>query len=117
MNTTSHNTTKFYTTAGNNGIAHEDWEGQSNFMNNYRPINESMVFVYEYGEPEGLAPKEYIDFVVTQLFYTSNMYHDLLHRLGFDELSGNFQAYNFGKGGRGGDPVILNAQDGSGFNK
>ena len=69
-----------------------------------------MVFVYDYEEPLGLAPKEYIDFVVTQLFYTSNMYHDLLHRVGFDEQSGNFQAYNFGKGGKGGDPVITNAQ-------
>lgn len=116
MNVTK-NMTTFYTTIGNNIIAHEDWEGQSNYIYNYRPVNESMVFVYEYEEPLGLAPKEYVDFVVTQLFYTSNMYHDLLHRLGFDELSGNFQAYNFGKGGRGGDPVICNAQDGSGFNK
>jgi len=110
------NATTFYTTAGNNVIAHEDWEGQSNYIHNYRPINESMAFVYDYEEPLGLAPKEYVDFVVTQLFYTSNMYHDLLHRVGFDEQSGNFQAYNFGKGGKGGDPVITNAQDGSGFN-
>lgn len=54
--------------------------------------------------------------VITQLFYTCNMYHDLLYRLGFDEISGNFQMYNFGKGGRGGDAVIANAQDGSGYN-
>jgi extracellular elastinolytic metalloproteinase len=68
-----------------------------------------MVFVYDYGAEEGLAPKEYYEMVVTQLFYTSNVYHDLLHRIGFDEISGNFQAYNFGLGGRGGDPVICNA--------
>ncbi|RXK40919.1 extracellular elastinolytic metalloproteinase [Tremella mesenterica] len=110
------NMTTFYTTVGNNVIAHEDWEGQNNFLLNYRPVNESLSFVYDYGEPDGLAPKEYIDMVVTQLFYTSNMYHDLLYRLGFDEISGNFQAYNFGLGGRGGDPVIANAQDGSGYN-
>ena len=35
---------------------------------------------------------------------------------GFDEPSGNFQQYNFGRGGLGGDAVIANAQDGSGFN-
>ncbi|ORX33984.1 putative extracellular elastinolytic metallo proteinase precursor [Kockovaella imperatae] len=115
MNTTG-NTTHFYTTAGNNVIAHEDWEGQNNYLLNYRPINESLTFVYDYGEPDGLAPREYIDFVITQLFYTSNMYHDLTYRLGFDELAGNFQAHNFGKGGNGGDPVIANAQDGSGMN-
>jgi extracellular elastinolytic metalloproteinase len=87
MNVT-HNTTTFYTTAGNNVIAHEDWEGQNNYLLNYRPINESMVFVYDYGETEGLGPKEYVDMVITQLFYTSNMYHDLTYRLGFDEISG-----------------------------
>jgi len=115
MNVTG-NVTEFATTIGNNVIAHEDWEGQNNYLNNYRPINESLTFVYDYGEPEGLAPKEYVDFVVTQLFYTSNMYHDLTYRLGFDELAGNFQADNFGNGGRGGDPVIANGQDGSGYN-
>lgn len=93
-----------------------DWEGQNNWLHNYRPKNESLSFVYPYLEPDGLRPKEYIDMVVTQLFYTCNMYHDLLYRLGFDELSGNFQMYNFGKGGRGGDAVIANAQDGSGYN-
>jgi extracellular elastinolytic metalloproteinase len=103
------NSTDFYTTAGNNVIAHEDWEGQNNFLTNKRPVNDSMVFVYDYGAEEGLAPKEYYEMVVTQLFYTSNVYHDLLHRIGFDEISGNFQAYNFGLGGRGGDPVICNA--------
>jgi extracellular elastinolytic metalloproteinase len=105
----SHNATSFDTTIGNNIIAHEDWEGRDNFLHNYRPVNENATYVYEYGEPLGLAPKEYIDFVVTQLFYTSNMYHDLLYRLGFDELAGNFQAHNFGLGGRGGDPVTCNA--------
>jgi extracellular elastinolytic metalloproteinase len=116
MNVTSNYTT-FSTTIGNNVIAHEDWEGRDNYLLNYRPVNDSFVFVYDYGEPEGLAPKEYVDFVVTQLFYTSNMYHDLTYRLGFDELAGNFQADNFGNGGRGGDPVIANGQDGSGYNK
>ena len=115
MNVTGNYTT-FYTTIGNNVIAHEDWEGQNNYLTNYRPVNESMSFVYDYGEPEGLGPKEYVDMVITQLFYTSNVYHDLTYRLGFDELSGNFQAHNFGLGGKGGDPVIANGQDGSGYN-
>lgn len=63
-------------------------------------------------DPIAFAPRS--DLAVTQLFYTSNMYHDLLYRLGFDELSGNFQMDNFGKGGLGGDAVICQAQDGSG---
>lgn len=103
-------------TVGNNVLAHEDWEGRNNFLDNHRPVAKDMNFKYDYGEPDGLAPKEYVDFAITQLFYTCNAYHDLLHRLGFDEVSGNFQMYNFEKGGRGGDPVIANAQDGSGYN-
>lgn len=115
MNATS-NITTFYTTIGNNILAHEDWEGQNNYLKNYRPVNESLTFVYDYGEPDGLAPREYIDLATTQLFYTSNMYHDLTYRLGFDELAGNFQMDNFKNGGKGGDAVIANAQDGSGTN-
>jgi hypothetical protein len=37
-------------------------------------------------------------------------------RYGFDEVSGNFQQYNFGRGGEENDAIIMNAQDGSGFN-
>lgn len=53
---------------------------------------------------------------VTQLFYLSNWYHDRLYALGFDEAAGNFQSNNFGLGGAGGDPVLAEAQDGSGTN-
>lgn len=38
------------------------------------------------------------------------------HSYGFDEVSGNFQQHNFGRGGRENDGVIANAQDGSGYN-
>jgi extracellular elastinolytic metalloproteinase len=38
------------------------------------------------------------------------------YRYGFDEVAGNFQQYNFGRGGAENDAVITNAQDGSGFN-
>lgn len=44
------------------------------------------------------------------------MYHDLLYTLGFNEAAGNFETSNNGKGGKGNDAVILNAQDGSGTN-
>ena len=51
---------------------------------------------------------------VQNLFYLNNVIHDILYRHGFDEAAGNFQADNFGKGGRGRDPVQAEAQDGSG---
>ena len=52
--------------------------------------------------------------LVTQLFYTSNWYHDQLYALGFDEAAGNFQTDNFDHGGSGNDEVQAEAQDGSG---
>lgn len=51
---------------------------------------------------------------VQNLFYLSNRIHDILYRHGFDEAAGNFQRDNFGKGGRGNDPVQAEAQDGEG---
>jgi extracellular elastinolytic metalloproteinase len=46
---------------------------------------------------------------------TSRAY-SVLRRYGFDEVAGNFQQYNFGRGGAENDAVIANAQDGSGYN-
>jgi len=43
-------------------------------------------------------------------FYVSNMVHDITYVYGFDEASGNFQANNFGKGGRANDRVRVNNQ-------
>ena len=41
--------------------------------------------------------------------------HDLFYMYGFNEEAGNFQDDNGGHGGKGGDAVIANAQDGSGY--
>ncbi|GJJ14215.1 hypothetical protein Clacol_008477 [Clathrus columnatus] len=111
------------TTIGNNVYAHENWEGRNSWVNNLRPkANSASEFHYDY-DPAGsdrtdpmAVAKGYINATVTQLFYTTNMVHDLYYRYGFDEVSGNFQQHNFGRGGRDGDAVIANAQDGSGFN-
>jgi len=118
----------YTTTWGNNVFAHEDWEGRNSWLNNYRPdgsltegaSSKDLIFDYPYNiqSKNGtyLNPKTYIDLTVTQLFYTCNLIHDLYYRYGFDEVSGNFQQYNFGRGGEEDDGVIANAQDGSGFN-
>lgn len=53
---------------------------------------------------------------VVQLFYLTNVYHDKLHSLGFNEPAKNFQTNNFGLGGLGNDAVQAQAQDGSGTN-
>jgi len=109
----------FTTTWGNNVLAHENWEGRDNWKSNYRPEGgEDLNFTFEYGVQEGRRknPKDYIDLSVTQLFYMGNMIHDLYYRYGFDEWAGNFQQDNYGRGGREGDGVIANAQDGGSYN-
>ncbi|KAL2920243.1 hypothetical protein HK105_200311 [Polyrhizophydium stewartii] len=45
------------------------------------------------------------------LFYVLNKLHDLTYLYGFDEAAGNFQLDNFGRGGKGGDPILANFQD------
>jgi extracellular elastinolytic metalloproteinase len=58
-------------------------------------------------------PSSYTAAAVTNLFYWNNLIHDVQYHYGFDEISGNFQVNNFGKGGSGNDAVRAEAQDGS----
>jgi extracellular elastinolytic metalloproteinase len=56
------------------------------------------------------------NFATTNLFYWNNITHDIMYQYGFDELSGNFQIDNIGRGGVGNDAVKAEAQDGGGVN-
>lgn len=106
--------------SGNNVWASDNPDGGTNYETNYRPSGgPSMSFDFPLGWPKAgtpLEPSLYINASVTELFYTNNEIHDLFYRYGFDEVSGNFQAVNFGKGGLGGDAVTAFAQDGGGMN-
>ncbi len=51
---------------------------------------------------------------ITNLFYWNNTVHDILYQYGFDEVSGNFQTDNLGRGGLGNDYVQAEGQDGGG---
>lgn len=58
---------------------------------------------------------EVSDAALTNVFYWSNVIHDVWFNYGFDEQSGNFQEENLnGLGGNGSDYVRAEAQDGSG---
>jgi extracellular elastinolytic metalloproteinase len=61
-------------------------------------------------------PHDYWDAAVTNLFYMNNVTHDVMYRLGFDEVAGNFQVTNYTGEGNGGDDVRAEAQDGGGTN-
>ena len=60
-------------------------------------------------------PTNYTSAAVANLFYWTNVVHDVQYLYGFDEAAGNFQFDNFGLGGLGGDAVRAEAQDGSGI--
>ena len=51
------------------------------------------------GSSGTLAIDQFRRAAVTQLFYTTNWYHDRLFELGFNPAAGNFQNNNFGGGG------------------
>ncbi|KAM5435825.1 Extracellular metalloproteinase 4 [Microsporum ferrugineum] len=103
------------TTRGNNAIAQDNPSGGWEYEDNHRPTNPLLIFRYPYTQSM-TPPASYRDASITQLFYTGNVYHDLLYILGFNEKAGNFQVNNWGKGGKGNDFTILNTQDGSGVN-
>ncbi|KAG9120581.1 Fungalysin/Thermolysin Extracellular metalloproteinase 5, partial [Ceratobasidium sp. 392] len=114
---------QFPSTWGNNVFAQENWEGRTKWVDKYRPkVGSKMQFDYDYcleSDSHGISqcsPKDYVDLSITQLFYTTNMVHDLYYRYGFDEAAGNFQQDNYGRGGEEGDAIIAHAQDGSGYN-
>ena len=60
------------------------------------------------------TPLVYRDAAVDNLFYWTNVMHDVTYRYGFNEDAGNFQASNYTGAGRGGDEVQAEAHDGSG---
>lgn len=103
-------------TRGNNADAYADWyapDGYQASMGEKRAtVNRSQVFDYLY-DPL-LAPKEtntQTQATIVQLFYTVNFLHDLYYEAGFDEASGNAQQNNYGRGGKGGDLLLAEAQD------
>eukprot|EP00158_Paraphelidium_tribonemae_P007621 Partr_v1_DN28302_c0_g1_i1_m79795 putative Secreted metalloproteinase probably acting as a virulence factor (By similarity) len=108
----------YTTTMGNNVIAHENLDGRTNddYMKNYRPDGGKQLSFQFPLNLTSQEPGDYLDAAITNLFYWNNVMHDLFYKYGFDEKSGNFQHDNFGKGGKGKDEVIANAQDGAGYN-
>ncbi|MFT5287612.1 MAG: hypothetical protein ACI8TQ_003800 [Planctomycetota bacterium] len=102
-------------TIGNNVEAHTDLNAD-NLPDLPRPTG-SPYRVFDFVANVGVdAPSVYADASVTNLFYLSNIYHDRLYRLGWDEAASNLQDDNFGLGGVGGDRLIADAQDGFGTN-
>ncbi|MDC8003567.1 M36 family metallopeptidase [Aureisphaera galaxeae] len=62
-------------------------------------------FSMEYSEEN-----QFEDAAITNVFYTSNIAHDIFHTYGFDEGSGNFQNYNYSEQGEDEDGLLAHVQ-------
>ncbi|KAJ2807766.1 hypothetical protein H4R20_001144 [Coemansia guatemalensis] len=103
------------TTAGNNVWAQTNPDGGDSWIDNHRPAVAPYA-AFDFPFNTSTEPSVYVDYSITQLFYTVNMMHDLAFVYGFNEAAGNFQDINFSGKGIGGDYVVANAQDGSSKN-
>ncbi len=100
-------------TRGNNVLAQDDTNGDNG--DGVSPDGSASL---DFDFPIDLSqqPVNYLDASTTNLFYWSNIMHDILYTHGFDEASGNFQENNYGRGGTEGDYLLADAQDGGGLN-
>ncbi|RAU82151.1 T9SS-dependent M36 family metallopeptidase [Pontibacter arcticus] len=98
-------------TRGNNVHAYEDPSNNNNITGLNYSTDGGQDLLFDFPVDFTKQPVEYRDAAITNLFYVSNVMHDVWYQYGFDELSGNFQTNNYDKGGLGGDYVQAEAQD------
>ena len=55
-------------------------------------------------------PADNIDAARVNAFYIANTVHYFFYRYGFTEVAFNYQQYNFNKGGKEGDRILLSVQ-------
>jgi hypothetical protein len=106
---------EFTTTQGNNAHAYMDQDDNNQPDFDSSPSG-GATLAFDFPIDRNEHAQNYRSAATANLFYANNMIHDLLHRYGFDEVSGNFQANNYGRGGTGTDYVRAEAADGNGTN-
>ncbi|MFZ5446169.1 MAG: myxosortase-dependent M36 family metallopeptidase [Myxococcota bacterium] len=108
-------------TTGNNVDAYADVASPDGFTPNtidLRPTS-TTANTFDYLFDVNLSPaasSTQRSAAATQLFYDINFLHDWFYDFGFDEVAGNAQTFNYGRGGREADFIRAEAQDSSGRN-
>lgn len=107
-------TTHYTTTRGNNVYAYDDKDGSESTFG----TSPDGGAIRNFNFPYSATALTYLNLSAstTNLFYISNMVHDIFYKFGFTESARNFQSNNFGNGGLNDDEVFAQSQDGSGFN-
>ncbi len=114
--------TDYNYTRGNNVWAYQDRNNQNvgdptrSATSTTALPNLNFDFVPDLTQPPINTTPPNQQFNITNLFYANNIIHDVMYNYGFDEVGGNFQDNNLGRGGVGNDHVNAEAQDGSGTN-
>lgn len=105
-------------TSGNNVFAYADVLPPQDFSfgDFAATITSANTFDHPYVEAEPDYSFANRNSAIVNLFYFNNWMHDWWYDFGFDEAAGNAQLDNFGRGGVGGDPLHVQAQDWSGLN-
>ena len=100
-------------TRGNNVFAYLDTKDSEDGDSPNGGNNLEFDFPYDYNDEN---PEAYRDAAVTNLFYVTNMAHDVFYNYGFDEAAGNFQENNYSNVIGKSDSLNAEAQDGEGTN-
>ncbi len=101
---------EFTITRGNNTHAYEDGNNPGFSPDGFAPL----VFDFPINTTYMVGVDESEPAIITNLFYWTNIVHDVTYQYGFTEAAGNFQVNNYGRGGLGNDDCRAEAQDGSG---
>ena len=106
-------------TSGNNVDAYSDHNAPDGFSDGDLRATTTAPGTFDHTYSTSLEPEssaEQVMAAVTQIFFVTNFLHDWYYDSGFNEAAGNGQVNNFGRGGVDGDPLLAEAQDGSGTN-
>ncbi|KAH6592033.1 hypothetical protein BASA50_008316 [Batrachochytrium salamandrivorans] len=88
-------------TGGNNVVT-------SNLSGKTTPSTKNGVFDTKFNGDDEPSTDDNVAVSAVNLFYVSNLMHDITYQYGFTEKAGNFQKDNFNKGGQGNDAVTIN---------
>ena len=103
---------EFTITRGNNTHAYLDAVGDD-APDAGADVDGGATLVFDFPLDLTQAPSTYRPAAITNVFYWTNIVHDIAYRYGFTEAARNFQVNNYGRGGAGADDVRAQAQDGS----
>lgn len=110
----SNGTTHYTITRGNNVYAYDDKDDDETTFGSSPDGGTLRNFDFPYSASAKAINN--LPASTTNLFYISNMVHDVFYKFGFTESAKNFQSNNFGNGGLDDDEVFAQSQDGGGYN-